>query len=176
VNLGCAADGRPNSPAAEATPVIFEDETGTETMYFASNRDAAAGNDIFASRMGEDDTFGPAAPVVELNAILTEQGPAVRRDGLEIVFASNRPGTMGDLDLWSATRATTADAWSEPVRLPDSVNSLSLDGGKMSFSFDGRQLYFRSNRPVWGRPMIFGPSNGSGDIYVLTREKLPPQK
>ena len=95
-----------------------------------------------------------------MNTIYTEQGFAVRRDGLEMVFGADRPGGGGGgTDLWVTTRASTEDSWSEPVPLP-SLNSSGFEGGKMSFSFDGRELYFRSSR------------SGAGDIYVATREKL----
>ena len=41
--------------------------------------------------MREDDTFGPATPVAELNSSIYESGPVVRRDGLEVIFQSSRP-------------------------------------------------------------------------------------
>jgi ABC-type antimicrobial peptide transport system permease subunit len=41
------------------------------------------------------------------------------------------------------------------------LNSPAADGARMSYSFDGRMLYFMSTR-----------SGGNSDIYVATRERL----
>jgi len=144
-----------------------EDETGTEVLFFNSGQPGGPGaGDIFESRMRNDDTFGPAILVAELSTIYGDLAPAVRRDGLEVIFTSNRPGALGgpgDWDLWTATRKSTADPWSEPVN-GKSLNSPYYDGGKMCFSFDGREFYFRSHR------------DGNADLYVAKREKLHGRK
>jgi len=161
VNLGCAPVG-PNSSSGESAPTVFEDETGTEVLYFNSGRPGGPGSgDIYESRMRPDGTFGPANLIPELSTSFGDLAAAVRRDGLEVIFTSNRPGGLGDWDLWTATRASTAHPWSAPVNLTI-LSSSAFDGGRMSFSFDGCQFYFRSNRPGYG----------SGDLYVATREKL----
>jgi hypothetical protein len=108
-NLGCEL----NSPRADQAPSFFEDESGAVVMYFASNRVTSQGFDIYESRQREDDTFGPATPVSELNlATFNEIGTAIRRDGLEIILDSTRPGGLGGRDLWVATRGSTTDPWS----------------------------------------------------------------
>jgi hypothetical protein len=164
-NLGCQSEGHVNSSSRELTLTLFEDETGTEVMYFGSDRPGGAGRfDIYESRMRGDDTFGPATLVKELSGSTVEFCPAVRRDGLEIVFCSDRDGGKGNLDLWTASRESTEGSWSVPVNLAI-LNSTALDGNKMSFSFDGRQLYFTSGR-----------SGKNQDLYVTTREKLHGQK
>lgn len=86
----------------------------------------------------------------------------IRRDGLEIFLASDRPGpTPVPFDLWVATRASTSDPWSTPVNLGPVVNSAADEGGA-ALSFDGRTLYFTSDR--------LAPS-GRHDIWVTTRPK-----
>lgn len=160
VNLGCTV----NSPYDDNCGMVFEDETGTEVLYFGSRRPPGgpALTDIYASRMGADGTFGPPMPVAELNTAYNDHCPAVRRDGLEVIFSSDRPGGLGDKDFWVATRASTKDRWSAPVNLTV-LNTPGIETGKMSFSFDGRQFYFYANRPG---------GLGWNDIYVATREKL----
>ncbi len=150
VNLGCSV----NSTANENVPTVFEDETGTEVLYFSSTR--SGGGDIYESRMGNDGTFGPATLVTGLSSSSGGDYAAVRRDGLEVILS------LGAGDLWTATRASTAHPWSAPVILPV-LNSTAWEGGRMSFSFDGRAFYFTSARP-----------NGYGgrDLYVTTRERL----
>lgn len=131
-----------NTAAQEQQPCVFEDdETGVVTLYFRSNRPGGMGDlDIYASTLQPDETFGPAAPVVELNSPFTEGGPTIRRDGLEIIFSSNRPGSLGGYeDLWVSTRAKTSGPWSTPVNLGPTVNSMFIDSGP-ELSFDGTTL------------------------------------
>jgi hypothetical protein len=159
VNLGCVVNGTSHDAQAN----VFEDETGTEVLYFNTWRGKDGGGwDIYMSRMGADGAFGPPTPVAELNTPFDDAMGAVRRDGLEIIFPSSRPGGLGDGDLYTAMRASTSDPWSPPVNLAV-LNSWAYDGARCQFSFDGRQFYFMSKRE-------FG--NKLGDLYVATREKL----
>jgi hypothetical protein len=162
VNLGCETNGFVNTNANEFTPTFFEDEDGHVILYFSSNRIAGAGFDLFQSRMRDDDSFGLAKPVSELNTPFQEQGIAVRRDGLELIVGSNRTGTLGFGDLWQATRHSTREPWSAPVNLTI-LNTPSNEGGRLSMSFDSLTLYFTSNRPG---------GLGTSDMYVTTRTKL----
>jgi len=160
VNLG----GGVNTAANDFQPDPFEDdETGTTLLFFASDRPGGAGLlDIYVSTLRPDGTFGPAATVAELNTPFFDQQPAIRRDGLELFFASNRPGTVGSIDLWVTTRASTANPWSTPVNLGPIVNTTTVDA-RPALSFDGTELYFQSLRPG---------GLGSFDLYRTTRTKL----
>lgn len=163
-NLGCVADGYVNTPGHEGTPGLFEDERGRVVMYFASVPPGSAYK-IFESVQRADDSFGPGTPVAELNDVSPaygDFGPAIRRDGLEIIFTSTRPGGLGSSDLWTASRDSTSEAWSAPVNLAV-LNSDKGDFGKTTFSFDGSEFYFSSGRPG---------GYGSNDLYVTTRLKL----
>lgn len=145
-----------NSAANENGPEIFEDEAnGVVTLYFDSNRAGGPGpfgddgthngNDIYSSTLQADGSFGPASLVAELNTTFIERQTAIRRDGLEIIFGSNRPTTFGFFDLWVSTRASTSDPWSTPVNLGAVLNTTATDGGP-AISFDGKTLYISSNR------------------------------
>jgi hypothetical protein len=165
VNLG----GEVNTAAGEGGPAYFEDEaTGTITLFFQSGRPGGlGGNDIYASTLLPDGTFGAPVLVRELSSPFNDQRPTIRRDGLEIFLASDRPGpgTLGGMDIWVATRASTSDPWSTPVNLGPAVNSVNFDGGP-ALSFDATTLYFTSaNRPE----NVGGPRF---DIWMTTREKL----
>jgi len=167
-HLACETEGGINSAGRDLTPVLFETEEGQVLMYFAKSRMGTPFMDIYQSEMKDDDTFGPGTPVAELNGEdFVSAYAVVRRDGLEVIFASNRDGGSGNaasLDLWSATRARTSDPWSNIVFLPV-LGSPAWTGGHMAFSFDGRELYFNSWRP--GGYALTIP-----DIYVARREKL----
>src|SRR3989454_139580 len=107
----------------------------------------------------------PGVDVTELNGPYRDTRTAIRRDGLEMFISSDatgRPGGVGGQDLWVATRATTADPWSNPVNLGPTVNSTAFDGAP-ALSFDGTTLYFFSARPG---------GFGANDLYVTTRTRL----
>jgi WD40-like Beta Propeller Repeat len=92
-----------------------------------------------------------------------DRQPVIRRDGLEVFFASNRsPGGYGGLDLWVSTRPTTSDPWLTPVNVGSMVNTIANEAGS-ALSFDGTTLYFQSVRPI--APVPF-------DLIVTTRSKL----
>ena len=171
VSLG----GDINTSEDEATPDPFEDDaTSTITLYFGRGPAVSTGGagavDIYVSTLRADGTYGPGVPVTELNSPSTDRQPAIRRDGLEIFFASDRPGRIGALDLWVATRVTTADAWSTPVNLGPVVNSTQVDA-RPALSFDGTTLYFQSTRPG----AVGCASDATScvfDLWVTTRSKL----
>lgn len=160
VNLGAGV----NTTFNDQLPVYFEDdETGTSSLYFSSNRPGGRGaTDIYASTMQPDETFGSATAVQELNTTRRDVPVAIRRDGLELIIASDREGTLGVFDLWVATRSTTADPWSAPVNLGSVVNSVA-DDSRAALSFDGLSLYIESDRPG---------GVGDHDLWVTTRAKL----
>jgi Tol biopolymer transport system component len=153
-DLGCEV----NSPAGEAGPSYFESPAGAQ-LYFSSTR--AGGSDIYASPQLADGSFGPAVPITSLNTASDDFRPNVRKDGLEVVFDSNRDGGLGGQDIWSSTRESVDDEWSPPVNLT-TVNS-PFGETRASLSWDGLTLTFGSNRPG---------GEGMADVYESTREKL----
>lgn len=167
-HLACEAQGGVNTAGRDLTPALFEDESGKVIMYFSKVQPGTPYWGIFQSEMRDDDTFGPGTPVAELNSTTYSSAyAAVRRDGREVIFASNRPGgsaVAGSMDFWTATRASTSDPWSNPVFNSEFGNP-AWAGGHFSFSFDGREFYFNSWAPG-------GYTVPGGDIYVVRREKL----
>jgi len=144
---------------------LFEDdETGTTTLYFNSNRPGVGGSDVYASTLNDDEeeeTFEPAVLVPELSTLDNDGSPVFRRDGLEVIQSANRPGSIGGSDLWVRTRANTSDPWSPLVNLGPIVNT-QFQENRPALSSKGTELYFGSNRP----------SPGGFDVYVCTRVKL----
>ena len=196
VNLGSTVNTAPEVQpdgtvrgGNESSPEVFDDDaTGVVTLYFDSNRlgglgpftdDAPAaggahnGNDIYASIRQPDGTFGAPILVPNINSTSFDRGPAIRRDGLEMFFASNRSGSLGGtLDLWVSTRPSTSASWSTPVTLGAVINSDRVTVGGVTYSgadagpalsFDGKTLFFHSVRPG---------TFGAFDLYMSTREKL----
>ena len=158
-HLSCAPNG-PNSELDEQGPSYVE--AGWKNSLYFSRSSATVPGDIFVSRGFAGWGFGPATAVTELNDPLANDiQPNVRKDGLEVVFSSNRTGTLGGQDIWVATRRHTHDVWSVPVNLGPAVNTAVAET-RPSLSRSARQLLF-------GRSP--GPE-GMSDIYVTTRERV----
>lgn len=152
-----------NTSALEFGPGAYEEEDGTTVVYFNSNRSGGAGlHDLYVSTRPLGSTFSSPTPVAELNTTAQEQFAALSKDGREIFFSSDRTGTVGALDLWSATRERTSDPWEAPVNLGTTVNSTASEG-RSAISWDGMTLIFHSNRA------------GSVDLYMSTRSRLTGQ-
>lgn len=180
VNLGSVI----NTSFGDRAPIIFEDdETGVTTLYFDSDRPGLGGNDIYASTLQADGTFGPPTRIAELSTSSNDEHPMINRNGLVMYFISDRPGSTPDRfgglsrDIWVSTRASTSDPWGTPQNL-DVVNA-SLGGGPINssfregrpaLSFDGTALYFQNG----GRLENIG-GQGNFDIWMTTRTKLRVQ-
>jgi WD40-like Beta Propeller Repeat len=159
LHLACAPVG-PNSALDEQGPSYVEINGGA-VLYFSRSSAAVAG-DLFASATLADGSFGPAAPVAELNdAAANDIQPNVRKDGRELVFSSNRSGTLGGQDIWISTRNSVQDPWSAPVNLGAAVNTAAAES-RPSLSWDANTLLF-------GRAP--GPE-GMSDIYLTTRQRI----
>jgi hypothetical protein len=154
-HLDCAADGGPNTALDEQGPSYVETDAGT-FLYFSS------GPDIYAAEHYGDGDFGPGIAVTELNSTAADIQPNVRKDGREVVFASNRNIIDGQ-DIWVSTRDSARDPWSAPVNLGPAVNTAANET-RPSLSWDGRTLYF-------GRAP--GQESAASDIFVTTRERRP---
>ncbi|HYZ20087.1 MAG TPA: hypothetical protein VE615_11125 [Gaiellaceae bacterium] len=155
-HLACAPDG-PNSPLDEQGPSYIK-AGGNASLYFSRGSGAVPG-DIYVSHGVVGSEFGPAEPVVELNhPTANDIQPNVRKDGREVVFSSNRAGTLGGQDIWASTRQTPHGPWSTPVNLGPAVNTAAGET-RPSLSWLARTLLF-------GRAP--GPE-GMSDIYVAAR-------
>jgi hypothetical protein len=157
VNLGPNVNG----PANEVGPAFLENEGGVAALYFTSTRRANA--DIYRSvvTFAQDGSpsVSPPSFVAELNSATEDARPALRKDGLEVIFHSRRPPSFGR-DLWVSTRATVLDPWSSPIQLSP-VNSSDNDL-QANLSDDGETLFFSSNR---------SGGLGQDDIWMSERDR-----
>lgn len=154
VNLGTGI----NTAATDAGPSFLE-RGAIPQLFLASNRPGGPGGlDIYLGSV-PGGWAGPPTVVAELSSPQADLTPAVRRDGLEIVFASGRPGGLGAFDLWHAVRKSIHEPWSAPAPLGPEVNTEFLELFP-SLSSDAETLVFQSNRP--------GGFGGS-DLYVTSR-------
>ena len=90
---------------------------------------------------GEPVNLGPV-----VNSKHADGGPALSFDGLTLLFNSNRPGGLGNYDLWMCRRNSRKESFDAPVNLGSTVNSPVWDGAP-ALSADGLTLLFSSTRP-----------------------------
>lgn len=186
INLGCAL----NTTLDDAGPNFFDDGNGTLFLYFTRGLSANMDSfDIYVSTCTADlaacntqGLWGPGTPVDTLNSAKRDTRTAIRRrDGLEMILSSGRPGSLASENLWVSTRGTAQDQnWLPPVPIncdglttcPDwapagpLLNSSAFDGAP-ALSWDGTELYFFSTRTD-----LPGFAGGR-DLYVSKRTKLP---
>lgn len=165
-NAGCAV----NSPADEASPMPLPQRRGW-SLFFSSVRPGGHTAEAAGAAMGDSDIyvsrvrggqFRQARLVPGVNSASEDGHPNLRRDGREMFLFSNRPGTLGMADIFSARRARRSRPWSTPSNLGGHVNSADGAETRPSLSWNGRTLYFGSSRPG---------GEGSSDHYVTTRAR-----
>jgi hypothetical protein len=83
--------------------------------------------------------------------------PIETPDALSLMFASGRPGGLGDIDIWVVDRTEVGGDWSEPKNLPGMVNSDAADFCPAPLG--DRTLYFVSSR-------AHPDACGGADIYL----------
>jgi WD40-like Beta Propeller Repeat len=163
-NLGCNV----NSAAAEAGPVYLN-RGRTRLLYFSSTRPGGFAPeppgsppdaDLYVSAARRNDGFSVLVLVAGVNTAANDARPHLRADGLELVFDSDRPGTLGGPDILASVRRSLHAPWSLPVNLGANVNSVAAETCA-SFADHGRTLYFGSTRPG---------GEGASDLYATTRE------
>jgi WD40-like Beta Propeller Repeat len=203
INLGCTI----NTPGfVTAGPTYFEDDaTGTNILYFTAQPVGASDIffDIYVSTCKDDlaacnkqQLWGPGTLVDALNntpdnkEFRNTRTAIRRRDGLEMILSSGRPGSLASENLWVSTRATTQDQnWLPPVPVncdsmpgcpawdPEGplVNSPDFDGGP-ALSWDGTELYLFRVRADLANTVGCVETPASGpvcrNLYVSKRTKL----
>ena len=115
-NLGCVPNG-PNGPGTEYGPSLVTTEAGTQLFFSSVGAIGTGTQDIYVSDQRADGTFGARSLVSGLNTATDDTMPNLRKDGLEVVFASTRAGGAGSFDIWTSSRSSVFDAWSAPVNV-----------------------------------------------------------
>lgn len=156
-HLGCKV----NSGWDEHSPFPVKMPGKGLVLFYSSARpanssDAAGDHDLYYSPWRKG-AFRAGVPLTSINTTANEGQPNVRKDGKEIFFWSDRPGTLGMADIYSSS--LKKHSWSTPKNLGPNVNS-DLAETRPSLSSDGRTLYFGSSK---------AGGEGLGDIYVTKR-------
>lgn len=108
---------------------------------------------------GEPQSLGPI-----VNSASNEAGITLSSDGLELYFSSQRPGGLGDYDIWVSRRQSVDDPWGPPANLGATVNTPYTELYPC-LSSDDLTLYFSDSYSGSPRP----GGLGGGDIWMTTR-------
>lgn len=146
VNLGSLV----NTTESDGHPHLSADEL---TLLLVSSRPGGHGShDLWMSRrVSTEQPFGPPAnlgPMV--NSEASDGWPCLSFDGLTLIFASDREGGEGEIDLWMSTRADVSKPFGKPSNLGPRVNSKTQDSSPC-LSADALTLLFVSSRKVSGQ-------------------------
>lgn len=145
------------STAFDQLPRLSDDGL---TLWLSSARSGSAGAcDIWvATRASTGVNFGAPTNMTELNSGSFDAAPSFSADGLFVAFASDRSGGNGQLDLWTATRQSTSNAFGAFQNLAI-ANTNNNDADPM-LSADDTELFYSSDR------------DGARKIWRLTRQCL----
>jgi Tol biopolymer transport system component len=89
-----------------------------------------------------------SAPVnlgLVVNSESEDFAPHISKNGLSLYFASDRPGSIGNEDLWVSRRDSENSPWGLPMNLGATINSMANDRSP-ALSRDGHYLFFATNR------------------------------
>lgn len=95
-----------------------------------------------STRATDTDAWGAPTMLLDYPGVSEEGGARLSPDDLTMYFSSSRPGGAGSFDLWRTTRASTLDAWMDPVNEPE-VNTPAVDKW-LSLCAGGRYLMVRT--------------------------------
>lgn len=143
---------RVNSAQVEVYPAVMHD--GAE-LWFSSERLGGITRHLFRSVRDNIGNYEAPALVSELKSSNNEAGVAFSADGLTVYFGSQRPGGLGDSDVWVATRASLQAAFGAATHAPE-LSSAGADYPSW-VSRDGCRIYLASDRA------------GSMDVFVASR-------
>jgi len=112
--------------------------------------------DIYTSVLENGEWSKPAPLSKNINtALFWETSASMSADGKKLYFASNRPGGIGELDIYVSEMTAKGD-WGKAVNLGPVINTPENEDAPFIHP-DGVTLYFSSD----GHPTL-----GNSDIYV----------
>jgi len=147
----------PVSISADGNTAYFASESYKEKDYEKDKKANARFSQVYlfkATKSG--DTWGELTALPFNDKTYSSSNPSLSRDGKTLYFSSNRPGSLGGVDIWKV--AINADgSYGEPQNLGNKVNT----EGNESFPFiadDNKTLFFASS----GKPGL-----GGYDVYQV---------
>lgn len=158
----------PNNPYGTYEPSMTADQ---QTIYFAmfpapiGNPDPnRPGNrDIYVSYKKGDKWTEPELLPAPVNSEHMDTEPMISADGRTLIFMSNRPGGMGNSDLYMVKMKASSNEWGTPVNMGAPFNTKYKDHCLvMATNPNGEEVAYWATK----RPLEKGKGFGSGDILM----------
>lgn len=142
---------------------------GKTLLLYMTPESGGENNDIFVCFLTGDGSWTePKSLGKTINQPgFDEMTPYIASDGVTMYFSSNRPGGLGDNDIWMTKRLDkTWQKWSEPVNLGSPINTENWDA---FFTLDagGEYAYLTTSLNTYGESDIVR-------VKLLEREKPNP--
>lgn len=142
---------------------------GQTLLLYMSEQPKSYINKIYVSFLQTDGTWSEPK---SLGKTINIQGynqltPYLAADGTSLYFSSDRPGSIGQNDIWMSKRLDNSwQKWSEPVNLGEPINS---EGWDAFFTMDagGEYAYLTSSFQSFGESDIVR-------VKLMEREKPDP--
>lgn len=144
-------------------------QDGKTLLLYMTPEEHSALNDIFVCFLNEDGSWTePKSLGKKINLQeYDEMTPYLAADGVTLYFSSNRPGGLGDNDIWKCRRLDDSwQKWSDPVNLGKPFNTSGWDA---FFTLDagGEFAYLTTSLNSYGQSDIVR-------VKLLEREKPDP--
>lgn len=142
---------------------------GKTLLLYMSTQRGSALNDIFVSFIEKDGTWSePKSLGKKINLPdYNELTPYLASDGVTLYFSSDRPGGLGDNDIWMTKRLDNSwQKWSDPVNLGEPINTPDWDA---FFTLDagGEYAYLTTSEEGFGESDIVR-------VKLMEKEKPKP--
>ncbi|HBH23306.1 MAG TPA: hypothetical protein DDY13_07770 [Cytophagales bacterium] len=145
-----------NSPFHDSNLALSAD--GTQLFIYKSDN----GGDIYVSELDGNGAWQTPAPLNNnINSSFSENSVSLSPDGNTLFFSSDRPNSVGQLDIFYSQRNSKGE-WGVARSVGESINTPFDEDGPF-IDYDGKTLYFSSKG-----------HNGMGgyDIYKSVYDSL----
>lgn len=144
-------------------------QDGKTLLFYMSDKKNSYENDLYVSFLeGNDIWTAPKSLGKKINLPdYNEMSPFIAADGVTLYFSSDRPGGIGENDIWMSKRLDDSwTKWSEPVNLGKPINT---EGSEAFFTMDagGEFAYLTSSDGAFGASDIVR-------VKLLEKEKPNP--
>jgi OmpA-OmpF porin, OOP family len=144
-------------------------QDGKTLLFYMTDKKESYDNDLYVSFLeGNDIWTAPKSLGKKINlSDYNEMSPFIAADGVTLYFSSDRPGGIGENDIWMSKRLDDSwTKWSEPVNMGKPINT---EGSEAFFTLDagGEFAYLTSSDGAFGASDIVR-------VKLLEKEKPNP--
>jgi hypothetical protein len=171
-------------------PVYYYNNTANRLeLYFAAlPKFGRLSRDIFFAQKDLETNEWSNSVSLPINTQHWESHPTISQDGKMLMFSSDRPNSVGDIDIWVSFRDEEGN-WGEAINLGEEINTATIDytpvftenndilfasngKGERRTDFDIFLAKFNETENNWVEPQMFGfPINTEFDEMGATISK-----